>query len=103
VVEGHSSLTAHTIFANNLLERVVDQDASLKMHDTLDTLRHLLDSMKKQSAAQEMTFPNGKATTTSAATAALRACELPPIHKTTHMLKFAKSGFLTFSDLFMAS
>jgi len=89
LVEGDSSLTAHSVFANDLLRKIVDQDSSLDMQDTVDTLRVLVDAMKQQPAAQEMTYPNAKVVQTSAA-ATLRACQLPPIQKTVSILKFAK-------------
>jgi hypothetical protein len=89
VVEGDSSLTAHSVFANNLLQKLVDQDADLELRDTLETLRHLVDAMKKQPAAYEMTYPNVKAGSPSASEA-FRQCELPPIQQTVQMLNLAK-------------
>lgn len=86
MVEGESSLTAHSVFANDLLRKVVNQDSSLDMQDTLDTLRGLVDAMRQQTAAHEMTYPNAKAIPTSPI-ATLRACELPPIQKTVYILK----------------
>lgn len=88
-MEGDSSLTAHSVFANDLLRKIVDQDSSLDMQDTVDTLRVLVDAMKRQPAANEMTYPNAKVVLTPAA-ATLRACQLPPIQKTVYILKFAK-------------
>lgn len=82
------------MFANDLLQKVVDEDSSMKMRDTLDALRLVLDTMKQQSAAVEMTYPNAKAKPTSAASV-LKACELPPIHTTVHVLKLTKSVYLS--------
>ena len=89
MVEGDSSLTAHSVFANNLLQKLVDQDADLELRGTLETLRHLVDAMKKQPAAYEMTYPNVKAGSLSASEA-FRQCELPPIQQTVQMLNLAK-------------
>ncbi len=102
MVEGDSSLTAHSVFANNLLHKVVDQDSNLKMRDTIDTLRHLVDSMKQQPAAHEMAYPNAKVTKLSASPI-LRECELPPIQETVRVLKYAKSEFLTIRDFLSGS
>lgn len=90
-MEGDSSLTAHSVFANNLLQKLVDQDADLELRDTLETLRHLVDAMKKQPAAYEMTYPNVKAGSPSASEA-FRQCELPPIQQTVQMLNLAKGA-----------
>jgi hypothetical protein len=92
-VEGDSSLTAHSIFAENLLQKVVDlesSDSSLTMRDTLNTLRDIVDTMKQQPAAHEMTYPNAKSVL-SFPSAAMKACELPPIQETVRILKLTKS------------
>ncbi|KAK0620142.1 fungal-specific transcription factor domain-containing protein, partial [Immersiella caudata] len=89
VVEGDSSLTAHSIFARNLLQKVVDVDSSSAMRDTVNTLRDIVDTMKQQPAAHEMTYPNAK-TILSFPSAAIKACQLPPIQETVQILKLTK-------------
>jgi hypothetical protein len=89
VVEGDSSLTAHSVFANNLLQKVVNVDSNLTMRDTLNALRDIVDTMKQQPAAHEMTYPNAS-TIPSFTSAALKTCQLPPIQQTVQILKYTK-------------
>ncbi|KAK4448419.1 fungal-specific transcription factor domain-containing protein [Podospora aff. communis PSN243] len=89
VVEGDSSLTAHSVFASNLLQKVVDVDSSVTMRDTLDTLRDIVDTMKQQPAAHEMTYPNAQRVL-SLPSAAMKACQLPPIKMTVQLLQLTK-------------
>ncbi|CAI4210955.1 unnamed protein product [Parascedosporium putredinis] len=67
VVEGDSSLTAHSAFANQFFQEVVStdelQDSSLEMRETLDALRHMVHSLKHQTAASEMSYPNSRPST----------------------------------------
>jgi hypothetical protein len=92
VVEGDSSLMAHSTFAKDLLHKVVDrlEDPSrLMMGDTLETLRHLVDAMKQQPASHEMSYPNVQSPAVSASSI-LKGLELPPIEKSVQLLGFAK-------------
>ncbi|KAK1829713.1 fungal-specific transcription factor domain-containing protein [Podospora conica] len=94
VVEGDSSLTAHSTFANNLLLKVVGQledPSRLQMGETLDTLRHLVDAMKQQPASHEMTYPNAQSLTLSAS-AMLKGLELPPIKDAVKVLGLATAN-----------
>ena len=88
VAEGDSSLTAHSVFANDLLQKVVskDSDSRPEMRERLDALGHLVEAMKKQPAAHEMTYPHAK----PVRPAALQGCDLPPIEMTLQVLKLAK-------------
>lgn len=91
VVEGDSSLTAHSVFANDLLQKFVDGDSSMKMHDTLDALRSIVDTMKQHPAALEMAYPNAKVLPTPPSPiASLRSRDLPPIERTVQLLKISK-------------
>ncbi|KAK0641369.1 hypothetical protein B0T16DRAFT_214065 [Cercophora newfieldiana] len=90
VVEGDSSLTAHSVFARNLLQKVVDPDSSLTMRDTMNKLRDIVDTMKQQPAAHEMTYPNAKSIL-YLPSAALKTFELPPIQETVQILKLTKN------------
>lgn len=90
VVEGESSLTAHSVFANELLQKVVSGDSRPEMRERIDALRTMVEAMKKQPAAHEMSYPNAK----PIRPVAIEGCELPPIEKTLQALKLAKCGWL---------
>lgn len=97
VVEGDSSLTAHSTFANDLLHKVVGQledPSRINMGDTLDTLRQLVDAMKQQPASHEMTYPNAQSLALPAS-AMLKGLELPPIQKSVKVLSLARGQQLT--------
>ncbi|RGP59628.1 hypothetical protein FLONG3_11144 [Fusarium longipes] len=61
VIEGESSLAAHGEFANEFLKNAVGtaslQGASLELRETLDSLHHIVSSLKQQTAAAEMFYP----------------------------------------------
>jgi len=86
VVEGESSLTAHSAFANDLLQKVVSRDAGPEMREGIEALRHMVETMKKQPAVSEMTYPHAK----PVRPVALEGCELPPIDQTLTVLKLAR-------------
>ena len=95
VVEGDSSLTAHSTFANDVLHKVVGQledPSRLQMGDTLDTLRQLVDAMKQQSASHEMAYPNAQSFALPAS-AMLKGLELPPIEKSVKVLSLARGQY----------
>ncbi|KPM41272.1 hypothetical protein AK830_g5296 [Neonectria ditissima] len=60
VIEAESSLTAHSIFANEFLQNAVGtdslQEAGLEMRETLDSLHHIVDALKQQTPATEMIY-----------------------------------------------
>lgn len=91
VVEGESSLTAHSVFANDLLQKVVSRDVRPEMQERVEALRHMVEAMKKQPADHEMTYPNAK----PIRSVAPEGCDLPPIGKTLEALKLAKCGCLS--------
>jgi len=86
VVEGGSSLTAQSVFANNFLQRVVTKDSAPAMQKRLDDLDHVVEAMQKQPASHEMTYPNAK----PIKPVSLDGCELPPIEKTLQVLKLTQ-------------
>ena len=86
VVEGESSLSAHSVFANDLLQKVVSRDSRPEMHERVEALRHMVEAMRKQPADHEMTYPHAK----PIRPAAPPGCDLPPIEKTLEVLKLAK-------------
>lgn len=87
MVEGESSLTAHSVFANNLLQKVASTDSRPEMRERADALRNMVESMEKQPAAREMAYPHAK----PVRPVTVEGCELPPIEKTMHVLKLSKS------------
>lgn len=91
VVEGESSLAAHSAFANEFLQKVVDteslQESSLELQDTLDSLSHIVTSLKGQTLATEMTYPNAVLTQRPVH----HSNELPPVQKAIALIRAAKS------------
>lgn len=89
MVEGESSLTAHSVFANDLVHRVMSGGTSMpEMHERIETLRNMVEAMKKQPAAHEMTYPHAK----PAHFGAPKGCDLPPIAKTLELLKLSRAN-----------
>lgn len=88
MVEGNSSLTAHSIFAKDLLQKIIEEGSSPEMRETLDALHAVVEAMKKQPAAKEMTYPNARPV--RSVPAFLQSCELPPIQRSLHVVKLAK-------------
>ncbi|GAB1321099.1 Zn(2)-C6 fungal-type domain-containing protein [Madurella fahalii] len=87
VAEGASSLTAHSVFANDLLQKVVSEDARPEMRERIEALHHVVEAMKKQPASHEMTYPHAKPVKPTP----LQGCSLPPIERTLEILKLSKS------------
>ncbi|KAH6612185.1 hypothetical protein B0J18DRAFT_71643 [Chaetomium sp. MPI-SDFR-AT-0129] len=89
MVEGESSLTAHSVFANDLVHRVMSGGTSMpEMHERIETLRNMVEAMKKQPAAHEMTYPHAKPTHFGSP----KGCDLPPIAKTLELLKLTRAN-----------
>ncbi|KAM7205739.1 fungal-specific transcription factor domain containing protein [Naviculisporaceae sp. PSN 640] len=93
MVEGNSSLTAHSIFAKDLLQKIIDEGSRPEMRETLDALHAVVEAMKKQPAGKDMTYPNARPI--SSVPAFLQGCELPPIQRSLHVIKLAKSHQLS--------
>lgn len=95
VVEGDSSLTAHSAFANQFFQEVIStdelQDSSLEMRETLDALHHIVHSLKHQTASSEMSYPNARPSNR----VAMPPYDLPPIRKSVEVIQAAK-GRLAF-------
>ncbi|KAL2261569.1 hypothetical protein VTK26DRAFT_3876 [Humicola hyalothermophila] len=87
MVEGDSSMTAHSVFANDLVHKAMGNDSRPEIRDRLDTLGRILEAMKRQPAAHEMTYPHARPVPPPA----IPSCEMPPIEKTLQVLKLAKS------------
>lgn len=85
LVEGDSSLTAHSVFAKDLLGKFVSNESSPQLRETMDALYDIVDAMKKQPAAREMTYPHARTPDSSG-----QGHQLPPISKSVHVLNLAK-------------
>ncbi|KAK7421255.1 hypothetical protein QQZ08_010032 [Neonectria magnoliae] len=90
VNDGESSLAAHSVFANEFFQKAARtgsvQNSSLEMREILDSLQHIVDSLKRQTTATTMSYPNAKKTTHIS----LRNYEVPPIRKAVAILCAAK-------------
>lgn len=90
VVEGDSSLTAHSAFANDFLQNFVNadsvQDCSLEMRQTLDALAHTVATLKKRTASSEIIDSHFPPTHRPR----LKGLELPPIEKAVALIRLAK-------------
>lgn len=91
MVEGDSSLAAHSVFANEFLQKAVRtgslQDSSLEMRETLDSLHHIVSTLKNQTGATELKYPNAR----PVQRAPIPGVELPPIEKTVAIFRLLKS------------
>ncbi|KAM0280065.1 hypothetical protein ACHAQH_004261 [Verticillium albo-atrum] len=94
VVEGDSSLVAHSVFANEFLQKVVNtgdlQGSGLELHETLKSLHHIVDALKQQTATSEMAYPHGKPTSRPV----FQTADLPPIKKAVALLRSSTSQWL---------
>ncbi|KAM0473748.1 hypothetical protein ACHAP7_008080 [Fusarium lateritium] len=91
VVEGESSLAAHGEFANEFLKNAVGteslQDASLELRETLDSLHHIVSSLKQQTAATEMSYQYARPIPRPT----LKNSELPPIQTAVSIIRECES------------
>ncbi|KAL2754889.1 hypothetical protein ACRALDRAFT_2107864, partial [Sodiomyces alcalophilus JCM 7366] len=96
VIEGDSSLTAHSVFANEFLRKVVNteslQDASLELRETLDSLYHIVNALKQPTASSETTYPNARRPLHRPSSKG--TFEMPTIDRTVAMIRLAKSHSL---------
>ncbi|KAG5811321.1 hypothetical protein H9Q74_004839 [Fusarium xylarioides] len=87
VIEGESSLAAHGEFANEFLKNAVGteslQGASLELRETLDSLHHIVSSLKQQTAATEMSYPHAR----QLPRLSLKNNELPPIQTAVALIR----------------
>ncbi|KAG9501242.1 hypothetical protein J7337_006926 [Fusarium musae] len=87
VIEGESSLAAHGEFANEFLKNAVGteslQGASLELRETLDSLHHIVSSLKQQTAATEMSYPHAR----QLPRPSLKNNELPPIQTAVALIR----------------
>ncbi|KAJ4255400.1 hypothetical protein NW762_009395 [Fusarium torreyae] len=87
VIEGESSLAAHGEFANEFLKNAVGteslQGASLELRETLDSLHHIVNSLKQQTAATEMSYPYARAVPRPP----IKNNELPPIQMAVTLIR----------------
>lgn len=89
VIEGDASITEQGVFANEFLNKVVNtellQDASLELRETLDSLRHIMSTMKQQSSSGSTTYSNAAPVPGPSKPAG----EMPPIDKVVSMVREA--------------
>ncbi|KAI9930802.1 hypothetical protein MW887_011560 [Aspergillus wentii] len=94
LVEGDSSLTAHSAFANEFLQNFLSTDSvhdcSLELRQTLDALAHTVATLKKQTTSSEIVGTHLPPTPRLR----LQGCELPPIEKAVALIRLAKSQTL---------
>ncbi|GKU01982.1 hypothetical protein FLAG1_03094 [Fusarium langsethiae] len=87
VIEGESSLAAHGEFANEFLKNAVGteslQGASLELRETLDSLHHIVSSLKQQTAATEMSYPYARPIPRPT----LKNSDLPPIQTAVALIR----------------
>ncbi|KAJ0280815.1 hypothetical protein Brms1b_007565 [Colletotrichum noveboracense] len=92
VVEGESSLAAHSVFATEFLQKVVStkslQDSSLDLGETLEALSQIVTALKQQPVAGEMTYPHAKPVQRQR----IQGLELPPIQKAVNTIRVAKKN-----------
>ncbi|TKW53805.1 hypothetical protein CTA1_5932 [Colletotrichum tanaceti] len=91
VVEGDSSLAAHSVFATEFAQKAVSteslQDPSLDLGETLEALSQIVDALKQPTAAGEMTYPLAKPIDRLR----IQGLELPPIEKAVNTIRIARS------------
>ncbi|KAF5021506.1 hypothetical protein F66182_6449 [Fusarium sp. NRRL 66182] len=87
VIEGEFSLAAHGEFANEFFKNAVGteslQDASLELRETLDSLHHIINSLKQQTAVTEISYPYARV----AARPSLKSSEFPPIQAAVALIR----------------
>ncbi|KAK2025540.1 fungal-specific transcription factor domain-containing protein [Colletotrichum zoysiae] len=95
VVEGDSSLAAHSVFATEFVQKVVSteslQDSSLDLGETLDALSQIVHALKQPAAAAEMTYPHAKPVNRPR----IQGLEMPPIEKAVGTIRVAKGQSLS--------
>ncbi|KAK1990061.1 fungal-specific transcription factor domain-containing protein [Colletotrichum falcatum] len=95
VVEGDSSLAAHSVFATEFVQKVVSteslQDSSLELGETLDALSQIVHALKQPAAAGEMTYPHAKPVNRLR----IQGLKMPPIEKAVSTIRVAKGQRLS--------
>lgn len=95
--EGESSLSAHTAFANSLIERAVStaplENFSTEMGSTLEALHDLIESQKAESNAYETTYRLARPD--PHAVLPLDQNPMPPINSVMTVLQLMKSKCLS--------
>lgn len=91
--EGESALSAHTAFANSLIERAVSttplEQCSIEMTTALQTLRQLVQTQKLESNVHETTYRRAKPDLNPVLTASQNP--MPPIESVMQGLQLMKS------------
>ncbi|EFQ26006.1 fungal specific transcription factor domain-containing protein [Colletotrichum graminicola M1.001] len=95
VIEGDSSLAAHSVFATEFVQKVVSteslQDSSLDLGETLEALSQIVHALKQPAAAVEMTYPHAKPVNRLR----IQGLEMPPIEKAVGTIRVARGQRLS--------
>ncbi|KAF9874828.1 hypothetical protein CkaCkLH20_07522 [Colletotrichum karsti] len=88
MVEGESSMTAQSIFAHEFLRKTVgDASSVLEMRETLDALHSLVEALKQQPTAHELTYPHARILRRPA----FSDCEMPPVQSAVGIIRDGKA------------
>lgn len=90
VVEGDSSLSAHSVFVNNFLQTFVGSkpsDPEIQM--TMDSLSHIADASSKKPQARESVLPNARVPRHKNQT----KFDLPPIQSVVTLIRKAEGAY----------
>lgn len=90
MIEGESSATAQSTFAEEFLHKsVVINDSTPEMHDTLEALHSLVEAVNQQPSAGEMIYPHARTTSQPS----FEEYEMPPVHSAVNLIREAKGTF----------
>ncbi|TDZ59899.1 putative transcriptional regulatory protein [Colletotrichum trifolii] len=88
MLEGESSMTAQSIFAHEFLQKTVgDASSVLELRETLDSLHSLVEALKQQPAAHELTYPRARPVPRPS----FSHYEMPPVQSAVAVIREAKA------------
>lgn len=94
-MQGDSSLTAHSVFANDFMQRTVGVDSvqgnRTTIRETLDALSRIVSALKQQAIVSEMTYPHAASMQRPHPSQRI----LPPIQKAVALIRIANSECLS--------
>ncbi|ETS82576.1 hypothetical protein PFICI_04452 [Pestalotiopsis fici W106-1] len=86
VVEGDSSMAAHSLFATQFLQKIVGRDCA-EMRESLDSLSHVVTGLRQQTVASEMSYPHARPIQRPNPP----PCKMPPFEKAAPLIQMAKA------------
>lgn len=92
VMEGDSSMAAHSLFAKEFLQKIIDVDSCLDMGESLDSLSHIVTGLRQQTAMSEMSYAHARPIQRPS----LPRCKMPPLEKAIPLIHMAKSTYTCF-------